>query len=59
MNSGIFFTLPIFFSIFKAASLAPPCKGPQRAENPAAIEAKGFTPEEADNLTVEVEAFCS
>ena len=59
MNSGIFFTLPIFFNIFKAASLAPPCKGPQRAEKPAAIDANGLTPEEAASLTVEVEAFCS
>ena len=41
MNSGIFLTLPIFFNIFKAASLAPPCKGPQRAEKPEAIEADG------------------
>ena len=59
MYSGIFLTFPIFFSIFKAASLAPPCNGPQRAENPAAIDAKGFTAEEAANLTVDVEAFCS
>jgi hypothetical protein len=59
MNSGIFLTLPIFFNMFKAASLAPPCKGPHRAEKPEAIEAKGLTPDEAASLTVEVEAFCS
>jgi hypothetical protein len=45
--------------MFKAASLAPPCKGPQRAEKPEAIEANGLTPDDAASLTVEVEAFCS
>ncbi len=40
-------TLPIFFNMFNAASLAPPCNGPQSAEKPAAIDANGLTAEEA------------
>src|SRR5215212_10570483 len=45
--------------MLSAASLAPPCAGPQRQAIPAAMQAYGFAPEDPDRRTVEVEAFCS
>ena len=54
-NSGIFSTSPISFSIF-AASLAPPCTGPQRL--PAAIRAMDCAGR-SGQWTVDVDAFCS
>lgn len=48
----------IFFSIFSAALLAPPCAGFYSEAIPAAIQANGFAPEEPAVRTVEVEAFC-
>ena len=39
--------------------LAPPCKGPHRAETAPATDANGFAPPEAIILQVEVEQFCS
>src|SRR2546430_9654498 len=59
MYSGMRSTLPISASIRRAASLAPPCAGPHRHAQPAAMHAKGLAPEEPASLTVEVEAFCS
>ena len=59
MYSGIFFTSPISKSMFSAASLAPPCKGPHKEVKPVDIDANGFTPDDAANLTVDVDAFCS
>src|SRR6202012_4559228 len=45
--------------MLSAASLAPPCAGPQRQAMPAAMQANGLAPEEPAIRTVEVEAFCS
>ena len=45
--------------MFSAASLAPPCKGPHKEVKPVDIDANGFTPDDAANLTVDVDAFCS
>src|SRR6476660_9838155 len=59
MNSGILSTEPMSASIAKAASLAPPCAGPQRQAMPAAMQANGLAPDEPAIRTVEVEAFCS
>ena len=62
MNSPIFSTPPAFwmsYSMFSAASLAPPWAGPHRQATPAAIAANGLVPEEPHRRTVEVEAFCS
>src|SRR4029453_1405308 len=47
MNSPIFSTPPICCtssSMFSAASLAPPCAGPQRQATPAAMAADGVVP---------------
>src|SRR5262249_42827546 len=52
-------TEPISVNIFKAASLAPPCAGPQRQAIPAAMQAKGLAPDDPAKRTVEVDAFCS
>src|SRR5258705_516039 len=51
--------VPISCSILSAASLAPPWAGPHRHAMPAAIQAKGFAPEEPARRTVDVDAFCS
>jgi hypothetical protein len=59
MNSGMRSGEPISLSISRQAWLAPPCAGPQRQAIPAAMQAKGFAPEEDASRTVEVEAFCS
>src|SRR3954451_17989354 len=59
MNSGILSTEPMSASIESAASLAPPCAGPQRQAMPAAMQANGFAPDEPAIRTVEVDAFCS
>src|SRR5450830_2075149 len=59
MNAGMFSTVPISFSMFKAASFAPPWAGPHRQAIPAAIQANGLAPDEPARRTVEVEAFCS
>ena len=45
--------------MFSAASLAPPCAGPQRQATPAAIAANGLVPDEPHSRTVDVDAFCS
>src|SRR6201997_3315804 len=45
--------------MLSAASLAPPCAGPQRQAMPAAMQANGLAPDEPAMRTVEVEAFCS
>src|SRR6478609_6802587 len=61
-NSPILATPPIFWmssSMLSAASLAPPCAGPQRHATPAAMAANGFVPDDPHRRTVEVEAFCS
>src|SRR5215471_2012953 len=58
MYSGMRSTEPISASIFRQASLAPPCAGPHRQAQPAAMQANGLAPEEPDSRTVEVEAFC-
>ena len=52
-------TVPISFSIFSAASLAPPCAGPHSEAMPAAMQANGLAPDEPASRTVEVDAFCS
>ena len=59
MNSGMRSTVPISCSMLSAASLAPPCAGPQRQAMPAAMQANGLAPDEPASRTVEVEAFCS
>ena len=59
MNSATLDTSPISSNIFNTASFAPPWEGPHRLAIPAAIQAKGFAPEEPAKRTVEVEAFCS
>src|SRR5438270_13704457 len=59
MNSLMPDLSPILASIFKTASLAPPCAGPQREAMPAAMQANGLAPDEPAMRTVEVEAFCS
>src|SRR6185312_4108940 len=59
MNSGIRSTLPISRSMLSAASLAPPCAGPHKHAQPAAMQAKGLAPDEPASRTVEVDAFCS
>src|SRR6188474_1136265 len=59
MYSGMRSGVPISRSMLSAASLAPPCAGPQRQAQPAAMQAKGLAPEEPARRTVEVEAFCS
>src|SRR6056297_2672462 len=59
MNSGIRFGEPISRSISRQAWFAPPCAGPQRQAMPAAMQAKGFAPDDEARRTVEVEAFCS
>ena len=46
-------------SISSTSTLAPPCKGPQRAQTPAAQEAKRLALLEPTMRTVEVEQFCS
>jgi len=55
----MFSTEPISSSIFKQASLAPPCAGPQRLAIPAEIQAHGSQRLEPVSLTVEVDAFYS
>ena len=45
--------------MFKHASFAPPCEGPQRHAIPDAIQAYGFAPDEPARRTVDVDAFCS
>ena len=55
----MFFTWPMWFSIFSTASLAPPCAGPHRLAMPAAMQANGLAPVEPASRTVLVEAFCS
>ena len=57
--AGMRSTLPISCNIIKAASLAPPCAGPQSAAIPAEMQANGLAPVEPANRTVEVDAFCS
>ena len=59
MNSGIRSTVPISFSMFRAASFAPPWAGPHRQAMPAAMQANGFAPDDPARRTVEVDAFCS
>jgi citrate synthase len=38
--------------MFSAASLAPPCAGPPRQAIPAAMQAKGFAPDDPASRTV-------
>jgi len=59
MYCGMFSVLPISRSMLSAASLAPPCAGPQRQAIPAAMQANGLAPDEPASRTVEVDAFCS
>src|SRR6266853_725873 len=59
MNSGMFDLLPILASIFKTASLAPPCAGPHNEAIPAAMQANGLAPLDPALRTVAVDAFCS
>ena len=59
MKAGMLSTVPISPSMASAASLAPPCAGPQRQAMPAAMQANGLAPDEPARRTVEVDAFCS
>src|SRR5947208_2871264 len=59
MNSLMPDLSPILASIFKTASLAPPCAGPHNDAMPAAMQANGLAPDEPALRTVAVEAFCS
>src|SRR5215510_12581590 len=48
MYSGMRSTVPISASMRSAASLAPPCAGPHRQAQPAAMQANGLAPDEPD-----------
>src|SRR6266480_4899286 len=59
MKSGMFSLVPILASIFRTASLAPPCAGPHKEAMPAAMQANGLAPLDPALRTVAAEAFCS